>query len=85
MPITKQLLKPQTIQPDSVHKQSRAKQLKQAKYYNKGARDLIPLAEGDEVPMRPFTLGKGDWTKATVTKRYDERSYQVETDFGSYR
>ena len=35
--------------------------------------------------MRPFTLGKRDWTKATVTKRYDERSYQVETDFGPYR
>ena len=35
--------------------------------------------------MRSFTLGKRDWTKATVTKRYDERSYQVETDFGSYR
>ena len=34
--------------------------------------------------MRPFTAGKRDWTKATVTKRYDERSYQVETDFGSY-
>ena len=52
---------------------------------SKGARDLIPLAEGDEVRMRPFTLEKRDWTKATVTKWYDERSYQVETDFGSYR
>lgn len=35
--------------------------------------------------MRPFTLGWKAWEKATVTKRYDERSYEVESEKGTYR
>jgi len=35
--------------------------------------------------MRPFTLGQKAWEKATVTKRYDERSYEVESEKGTYR
>ena len=35
--------------------------------------------------MRPFKLGQKAWEKATVTKRYDERSYEIETDLGIYR
>ena len=37
------------------------------------------------VRMRPFRLGQKAWEKATVVKRHDERSYEVETDTGSYR
>ena len=35
--------------------------------------------------MRPFRLGQKEREKATVVKRYDERSYEVETDSRSYR
>ena len=35
--------------------------------------------------MRPFQLGQKVWEKATVTKRHDERSYEVETESGTYR
>ena len=35
--------------------------------------------------MRPFRLGQKAWEKVTVVKRYDERSYEVETDTRSYR
>ena len=48
-------------------------------------RDLSPLEEGDVVRMRPFRLGRKEWEKATVTKRYDERSYEVESTNGAYR
>ena len=35
--------------------------------------------------MRPFRLGQKAWEKATVVKRCDQRSYEVETDTRSYR
>ncbi|KXJ18896.1 putative RNA-directed DNA polymerase from transposon X-element [Exaiptasia diaphana] len=78
LPTTKQLLRPQALYPESVKKETKAKQLKQAKYYNKGARDLKPLEEGDEVRMRPFRLGKKDWEKTIVVKRHDERSSEAD-------
>ena len=62
-----------------------AKQARQAMYYNKGARDLSPLEEDAVVRMRPFRLGQQVWEQATVTKRHDERSYEVETEKGTYR
>lgn len=37
------------------------------------------------VRMRPFRLGQQVWEQATVTKRHDERSYEVETEKGTYR
>ena len=54
-------------------------------YYNEGTRDLSPLEEGDVVRMRPFGLGQEVWQKATVTKQHDERSYEVESESGTYR
>ena len=35
--------------------------------------------------MRPFTLGKKTWEKATVARRHDDRSYEVETPTMNYR
>ena len=37
------------------------------------------------VRMRPFQQGKIVWEQATVAKRHDERSYEVETEKGAYR
>ena len=60
-------------------------QMKQAFHYNKTAKDLPILHEGDTVRMRPFQLGEKKWGKAIVNKRLDERSYEVETNSGTYR
>ena len=84
-PTTKELLKPQSVQTEAIKKKTQARQARQAKYYNRGTRDLCPLEEGDLVRMRPFRLGQKAWEKATVTKRHDERSNEVETESGTYR
>ena len=60
-------------------------QLKQAFHYNKTAKDLPILHQGDTVRMKPFQLGEKKWGKAIVNKRLDERSYEVETNSGTYR
>ena len=60
-------------------------QMKQAFHYNKTAKDLPILHEGDTVRMKPFQLGEKKWGKAIVNKRLDERSYEVETNSGTYR
>ncbi|KAK2549086.1 Uncharacterized protein P5673_030588 [Acropora cervicornis] len=85
LPTTKELLRPQSVRAEAVKKETRVRQAQQAKYYNKGTRDLSPLEEGDFVRMRPFRLGQKEWEKATVTKRHDERSYEVESANGTYR
>ena len=60
-------------------------QMKQAFHYNKTAKDLPILHEGDTVRMTPFQLGEKKWGKAIVNKRLDERSYEVESNSGTYR
>jgi len=85
LPATKELLMPQSVHTEAVKKKVQARRARQAKYYNKGTRDLSPLEEGAVVRMRPFTLGQKAWEKATVTKGYDERSYEVESEKGTYR
>ena len=60
-------------------------QMKQTFHYNKTAKGLPILHEGDTVRMKPFQLGEKTWGKAIVNKRLDERSYEVETNSGTYR
>ena len=57
----------------------------QAKQYNKGAREQPSLEEGDTVRLKPYKLGQKEWQKGMVTKRLDERSYEVETTSGTLR
>ena len=84
LPTTTELLRPQSIQRDKVRNQIKRRQTKQAHYYNKGAKDL-PALEGDVVRMGQFKLGQKTWDPATVTRRYGDRFYEVETDTGNYR
>ena len=56
LPTTAELLKPHTYRRVKVNNQTRAKQVIQNHHYNKGAKDLSTLEEGDEVRMRPFRL-----------------------------
>ena len=85
LPTTAELLRPQSIHTEKIDKQTRAKLVRQVQYYNRGARDLATLEEGNVLRMRPFRLGQKVWNQATVIKRHDERSYEVETDTGTYR
>lgn len=82
LPMSETLLRPKVINDaDSMKRQLD----KRAEQYNKTAKDLKPLEEGDIVRMKPLVQGQKGWTKAVVTKRLDERSYVVETPNGVYR
>ena len=85
LPITAELLKSQHVNTENFNKRIKTRQQEQVHYYNRKARDLPPLQEGDVVCMRSFTLNKKTWGKATVAKRLDERSYLVTTEDASYR
>ena len=72
--------------PERDTKLLRKRQTEAANYYNRGARSLPELSDGDVVRMKPFRLGDKEWRKATVTCRLDERSYTAETQEGdTYR
>ena len=58
---------------------------KQAEYYNKTAKDLGTLAEGDIVRIKPVKLGQKEWDRGVVTKQVNQRSYEVETPKGICR
>ena len=58
---------------------------KQVRRYNKSAKDLPTLQEGDTVMIQPRRSG-ALWTKAIVVKRLSRRSYRVRTlDGAVYR
>ena len=84
LPITVELFKPQHVNTEDINKRIKTCQQKQAHYYNRKARDLPPLQEGDIVHMRPLTLNGKTWDRAMVEKRLDERSYLVATEDASY-
>lgn len=58
-------------------------QKKQTDNYNRHAKDLPTLAEGDVVRLKPFRPGEKQWAKAVVNKRLDERSYEIEAQDGT--
>ena len=62
------------------------RQDKQRRSYDKTAKDLPGLREGDVVRMKPTTQGQKTWRKAVVSRQLDNRSYEVTTgDDVSYR
>lgn len=83
LPTTQSLLLPKNIHLENEKRELRQRQQVQAKYYNRTARDLPSLSEGDVVRMKPFKLGDKSCPKAQVTTRLDERSYTVETEDGA--
>ena len=84
LPTTKSLLKPKTVR--DVPSRLADRQQKQAVYYNRGAKDLPMLSEGEHVYMAPAP-GRNQWRAATVSKYLGNRSYLVKTDAdgGVYR
>lgn len=85
LPTTKSLLEPRNPLNPHEMEQLQLNQKRQAKYYNRTAHDLPPLKEGDTVRMKPFILGQHTWKKAEVTRRLDERSYEVQASGTTYR
>ena len=86
LPTTNRLLMPTRIDPQKVTRQIKHSQERQSYYYDRNARDLEPLEEGDVVRIKPFTMNKKTWDKATVSRRLDDRSYTVDADNGgTYR
>ena len=83
LPTTQSILLPRTIDLEVEKKELRQRQQAQAKYYNRSAKDLPSLSEGNVVRMKPFKLGDKLWRKARVTARLGEWSYSIDTDDGA--
>ena len=83
LPTTAELLKPRGAEIlTEERKKMKRVQDKQIKHYNQHAKDLPVLQEGDIVRLKPYRQGSNVWQKATIQRRLDERSYEVETDAG---
>ena len=54
------------------------KQAKQQYYYNRGAKELEKLHEGDRVKVQPLGLGEKKWSDGRVIREVRPRSYEVE-------
>lgn len=76
LPMSQDLLKPSFGDTNRLKNNVKRRQSDQAYYYNRHAKDLTALEEGDVVRMQPFSRNE-TWKKATVTKRLDDRSYEV--------
>ena len=79
LPIPNRLLKPEI--PTGVYKSQKANQAKQAFYYDKTAKDLKPLSDGDVVRVKPHDTDK-NFIQAKVEKQVDIRSHRVKTEDG---
>jgi transposase InsO family protein len=74
LPMSHNLLKPSYGSENS--KILKQRQQKQAEQYNKSAKDLPPLEEEDIVRIKPYSK-HSEWIKGQVTRRLDERSYEI--------
>ena len=83
--MTAALLKPSVSDENVTHTKLHCRQQQQAKYYNRGARDLQPLEPGDTVRVEPWRAGRKEWQKGVVKSRIDKRSYEVELPQGLLR
>jgi len=81
LPTATTLLQPRGVMQSDREKLRRQQQTANERY-NKRAKNLNPLHEGDQVRIQPVKLGEVKWRKAVVNKRLDERSYLVETPSG---
>ena len=85
LPTTQSLLEPRNPVNRHESEQLLLNQMRQAKYYNRSAHDLPVLGVGDTVRMKPFVLGQKSWNKAEVTRRLDERSYEIQSAGSTFR
>ncbi|XP_067665793.1 uncharacterized protein [Haliotis asinina] len=84
LPTSANPLKPRTTGCANERQKVLAQQKKQNSNYDRHAKDLEPLG-GDVVKMKPFSVSSKVWQKGVISKRLDERSYDVETGRGVVR
>nr|XP_054761445.1 uncharacterized protein LOC129267847 [Lytechinus pictus] len=77
LPTTESLLKPRGHTISDLENLKKMQQ-RQAKYFDRHTKSHPDLRDGSVVRMKPFTTTNKKWTKATVAKRLDERSYELE-------
>lgn len=82
LPTSTSLLKPYV--PENTDANIAKKQLKQQRYYNKGAKELDQLRKGDRVKVQPFALGEKKWIDGEVKKKVRPRSYEVQANGRTY-
>ena len=82
LPMASHLLQPKVI-PD-VHRNFQQRQNKQALFFNRGARPLQPLRDGDVVWVRPLPGHSrcSRWFKAQVSSQEAPRCYRIHTEDG---
>jgi len=80
LPMTDRLLEP-ALRTDT---KSKLQYANKKHINNRNAKDLVVLEEGNVVRMKPYSPNV-TWKKDVITKRLDERSYQVDTDSRTYR
>lgn len=69
LPTTETLLKPQVPDLEEMQRLLRQRQLKQAQYYNRTAKDLPKLEISNVVCMKPIKNHEHIWRKVTVTQK----------------
>ena len=72
--MTAGLLKPSVTDEDVTHTKLRRRQQQQARYYNRGARDLQSLQPGNTVRVEPWRAGRKEWQKGVVKSRIEKKS-----------
>ena len=83
MPMVEHPLFPDSSSQETDVRDRQLKQEKQEEYYNKTSKDLPELKAGDEVWVKPHTLGQKKWKKATVvTQRTEPCSYDIQMNTG---
>ncbi len=86
LPVSTRLLEPRGKDALSTEKERlKERKQRQAQRYDRHAKDLPILKEGDTVRMKPWRHGAKEWEKAMVKERLDERSYKIQTEHGIYR
>ena len=83
LPIVEKLLQPEIN--DKAKECIQKRQDLQRRYYDRGARDLSPLQEGEMVRIQPVHKGQRKWKKGKVIRQTGVRSYEVESDGRRYK
>ena len=82
IPISRQLLKPETINHNQFQHSRTEQQQNQKKYFDKTSKSLPPLKKGDTVRFKKDPTSP--WVPATIYAKHDTpRSYIIETSNGS--
>ena len=82
LPTSQNLLQPRLT--GNISTSIAKKQAKQQHYYNRGAKTLAKLHEGERVKVQPFGLGQKKWSDGKVIREVRPRSYEIEADCRKY-